>query len=412
MAMDEKLLEELADCIPGDAGRLDGARSRLLGVQEIMRTLTDHDHGLTAAEIREILRLRNWQSGKTPSEPAILDDLKALADSDLTSLSIEKPGRGTNAGFRCTKTALTSAQVRLLLNMVRTCKFITLEDCRELCDNLENMISIYQQDKIVEDVVVDERTRPVNPDAFTAADIAAQAIRRGKKISFEYCYHGFDGEEHLIENVDGSTVFTESPVALVFSFGDYYLETLPATIDPDDPRKHRSRRLDRVRNPRVSLEDIDDNPLVSELRESASTRTSQTFDMYGSGTALTLFLRVHENASNVIFDRFGHSCKFEHVTPKKDGDASYGYVCVSIQPSPTFFRWLFGMGSQIVIEKPKGELWSQTGSWNMLPYMKDLDDLCADYAAAIDGYKRQFEIAASPYEGFSFGADVSESKCK
>lgn len=400
MQTDMSLLEELADCIPGDAGRLDGARSRLLGVQEIMRTLTDSDHGLTVAEIRGILRFRNWQSCKLPSEPAILEDLHVLSESDLSSLVIETPSRGTNAGFRCLRTALSSAQVRLLINMVRTCKFITLEECRELCEALENMISIYQQDTIVEDVVIDERIRPSQPDAFTAADIAAQAIRTKRKIAFQYCYRGLDGREHLIEGTNGTTTFIETPIALVFSFGNYYLETWPADVDLGSVRKHRSRRLDRMRSPELIDEPAEDNDEIRRLKESVADRTAQTFDMLGDGISRTIFLRVNASASNVVYDRFGHDLIFEHVM-EYENELSIGYACVNVQLSPTFYRWLFGMGDSIEIVKPINELWALDGSWGALTYMKSIDALVEDYEAALKGYAKQFIVASRPYHDLS-----------
>ena len=145
----------------------------------------------------------------------------------------------------------------MLINIVRTCKFITDEECENLCEALESMVSIYEQDKIVEEVYIDERSRPQGQDVYKAAEVASEAMKLGKKISFEYCYYGLDGKEHLVKKTDGSAVFTETPISLVFSYGNYYLETWPEEQADEEHRLHFDRRLDRMRNPRVSEEMAD-----------------------------------------------------------------------------------------------------------------------------------------------------------
>ena len=198
--------EEMAEMLPGDIGVRDDARSRLLCTLGILMEYTDSENGLTASQIRDILAARS-RSGKRPSEPSVLADIKALAENGAPSIEIERPSRGKSDGFRCTKAHLTSAQARLLINIVRTCKFITLDECRQLCEALESLVSVYQQDRIVGEVFVDERPRPSEPDVFHAADVAAQSIELGKKMGFGYCYYGLDGKEHMLPTPSGGSEF-------------------------------------------------------------------------------------------------------------------------------------------------------------------------------------------------------------
>ena len=360
--------EEMAEMLPGSLGLQDDARSRLLCTLGILMQYTDSDHGLTAAEIRDVLESR-CESGKRPSEPSILADIEALSENGLPAIDIERPTRGKSDGFKCTKAFLTSAQARLLINIVRTCKFITLDECRQLCEALESLVSVYQQDKIVGEVFVDERPRPSEPDVYHAADAAAQSIELGKKMGFEYCYYGLDGKEHLLPAPDGGSEFQETPIALIFSNGNYYLETWPESPNEDLPRKHFSRRLDRIRNPRVLDADAERNKEIDVLKRSVPRRIGQTFDMYGDGTERHLFLKVNALASNNVLARFGHACKFENITTD-DADDEFGYLLVTVQLSPTFYRWLCGFGSMIQIVRPVNELWARGGSWAKHPASK------------------------------------------
>lgn len=389
--------KEMAEMLPGNLGLNDDARSRLLCILGILMEFTDSDCGLTAAQIRDILASRS-KSGKRPSEPSVLADIKALSESGLPAIEIKRPSRGEAGGFKCTKAFLTDAQVRLLINIVRTCKFITLDECRHLCDSLEGLVSVYQQDRIVGEVYVDERPRPTEPDVYEAANVAAQSIELGRKMGFGYCYCGLDGKEHLLNAPDGGHEFRETPIALIFSNGNYYLETWPESPNEHLPRKHFSRRLDRIRNPRILDAPAEENEDIDALRLSVPKRIGQTFDMFGDGVKRNLFLKVNALASNNVLARFGHACKFEHVSKSEDS-LEDGYLLVSVQLSPTFYRWLCGFGSQIQIVRPVNELWATSGSWAKHPASKrPFESLLEDYDAAINGYVTHLREALSPYE--------------
>ena len=389
-------LEELADCLPGDVGRLDDSRSRLLCVQEVLRTLTDSSHGLTIGEIREIIGLRSWQSGHVPSEPSVLADVHALIDANLESLEIARPSRGENVGFRCVGRTLTGSQARLLLNSIRTCKFITQDECRDLCEAVEGLLSVYEQDRVVADVYVDERARPSEAKTFEAADVIIRAIDAGKKITFEYIYYGFDGKEHNVVTDSGQASYIETPINMIFGFGNYYVETWPASIDPNSPRKHFSRRIDRMRNVAISEECAETTKEISELKKTVKERTSQTFDMFGDGVKRDLFLKVDQNAVNAVFAHFGHNCKFEHVEELPSGHMR-GFIRVAVQLSPTFYRWLCGMGDMVTIASPQNEIWANRGSWGKGSAKRSYKKLLQDYEAAIDGYVGHLYRALSPY---------------
>ena len=392
----EYTAEEFASMIPNNVGLDDDARSRLLCVFEILKTLTDANHGLTTSQIREILEARN-ASKKKPSEPSVLSDIKAIAENSYPTIDIERPTRGKSGGFKCHKVLFSSAQARLLINIVKTCKFINESECNSLCESLESLISIYEQEKIVSDVFVDERARPRESNVFEVADICAEAIKLGKKVSFEYCYCGLDGKDHLVPKENGESIYTETPIALIFSNGNYYLETWPEVIDENAERKHFDRRLDRMRNVRISNEEAVINDYIESLKTSVPRRTRQMFDMFATEKLCELFLEVDSYASNIVFAKFGHDCKFENITTNKEG-RQIGYLRIGVYLSPTFYRWLCGMGAKVQIAEPKGDLWEQAGSWSKLPTSAmSHSELVADYHHAVNGYTKYLKEILAMY---------------
>lgn len=366
--------EEMEGLLSESACLTRTGKSRTLAVMDILRAFTDGDHGLTAREIASVIGIR---TGREPSEGAVLSDLHEISANRPLGMGVTIPGRGESGGFRCERSALTVAQARLLVNMARTCKFVTAEQRSELCEAVYETVSISQQDAIA-GVCTDGREVPRSSDAFEAADVSLRALKAGRMIRFAYVDWGLDGVERPLTSPEGSMTFEETPIALVYSFGNYYLETW---ADHPSPGRRMTRRLDRMRRPEVSPRRARNTKEVGELRRSVRERTEQTFDMWGDGIPRTLFLRIDSSAARYAFDRFGHSLRVRHVAE----DGSHGYACITVQLAPTFYRWVVGMGGGVTITRPKDPSW-------LVPYWEDpsvakkgLEELEEDYRAAVSG---------------------------
>ena len=383
MMSDECKIKDMEELLPSRIGESGSMKSQMLLIVELLRTFTDEDHGLSSKEIRDVIELR---TGKRPSEQKVLSDIHELADNAPFGMCIEIPSRGESKGFRCTKTFISSAQARLLINMVRTCKFITPEQRHDLCKSLHDMVSYWQQDEIVESVDVDERELPTNQDVFGAADVAYEAIKKGKKVAFRYAMRNAWGKEYYQKTPDGEEEFEETPIALVFSFGNYYLETWS-----EEANKRFSRRLDRIRQPRVSDTVAVQSFDIWRLRRTTQERMSQQFDMWGDDITRELFLFVRDGGINYAYDRFGPNIKFRQIG--QDGQS--GYLCVRVQLGPTFYRWLFGMQGAITLAKPQSELWVGLFRNDLPNGLKPLKELIEDYEVAKEGLNKMLNMAFS-----------------
>ena len=175
----------------------------------------------------------------------------------------------------------------------------------------------------------------------------------------------------------------------VFSFGRYYLESMH--VDEGGSPSPYFHRLDDIADPVVTGKPLSDREKVESLRTRVVADTRQRVDMFGSGTAKKLFLEVSGTHAKYVYERFGHDLKFCHIDENDDRNV-IGYACVSVMPSPTFYRWLFGMDGAVRLAKPKGKRWVESFP-NAIA--SDLEAYIQDYEAASEGYKAALDAAIS-----------------
>lgn len=388
MRYSDEDFQYMAATLPDNVGLDHDARSRLLCVMEILSTHTDEDEGLTAKEIAQILKNRG-RLEDLPSEPTVLADIHAIAKNKPNDMDIHIPGKGKSGGFKCTGRLVSSNQARLLISIVNACKFISRKQCNELIEALNRLVSFNQQDQIAESVYIDKAEREDNDNVFEAISVASECIREKKNIAFRYSYRGFDGKRRFLSNDEGGELFDEMPIELVYSFGYYYLGT---SRDPHGENDIMMRRLDRMCDVRKAGPSPTDFKRISGLKREIEGRVKHQFDMMGDGITRTLFLKVKKGpAAQIIYNRFGRACKFNQIS--SDGDEAY--VRLKVQLSPTFYRWIFGMGDMVEIVEPKSFLWATSDAWG-----KDSpseEELMEDYKAARNGFVEMLDKVKEIY---------------
>ena len=92
-----------------------------------------------------------------------------------------------------------------------------------------------------------------------------------------------------------------------------------------------------------------------------------------------------------MFDRFGHSLKFAHITDTEG--VTTGYAHIKVQLGPTFYRWLFGHRGGIELVKPSSITWIRKFDDFRYAGSKEYRKLTSDYEAALKSYRLELERA-------------------
>jgi len=380
MTLSEDDVREYASLLP-ESMSCDNARERLLCVMEALRNLTDVDHRLSNADLRRVLAERFGEAA-IPAENTLNADIRALRSMNIAGCAFHT----SPSGSWCENRALNPAQVRLLFNAVQSSRFLTEGESRELQESLLGLVSVHEEYQLMGDVHVVQRLEAKGrSEVLAACSAIAQALRDDRKVEFEYTFNNFEGAQVALAGDDGATLRIETPTALYFSEGNYYLESYSAT-----PWRHNQcimrSRVDRMRAVRVSNERADLCEEVNEARRSAASRMKREVQMFG-GTPRTIFLRVGAEATNEVFDLFGFGLEFANFSGVPRDKDTTGDTCVTVAQSPTFFRWLTGTGGKVRIVAPPDALTVRAKPWAHLTGGKSHAELVEDFAAMTDAYR-------------------------
>lgn len=388
---EDKDFEKLASLLP-DEMRLEDNSSRLLCLVELMRTLTDEEHPLSYREIREVMKAR-FGADKAPSENTIAANLRSINESRCLGVRIHVDARGA----WCENTRISPANVRLLLNAVQTSRFLTTQQGKRLEKPLFDMVSYHQRalfesKRFYEHVQVEHRARREDQRVLETCDTILRAIRDRRKVEFCYTYLSFDKSKHVLTGDDGSRVRVETPIALIFSSDNYYLESYAEV-----PWRHASvtrSRVDRMTKVSVSDEPADD---VSAWRRTLPKRIKEAFDSMGGETRCVV-MRVRSDALNEVFDRFGYDIKFLNFHGTVGDPASTMDCAAYVAQSNAFFRWLSGTRGGVKLVRPAAiDNWPRRGPWakgdkvTQARMEQDFNELRRGYHAYLETAARAIE---------------------
>lgn len=301
---------------------------KLYYLLKFLQEKTDEEHAVTMPEILAYLQ-----------EHDISAERKSIyADfHDLEKLGYEVIGEkaGASYEYRLLTREFELAELKLLVDLIQTSKFLTLKKSQELISKLEGQCSEYDAKKLQRQVYVQDRVKADNESIYYSVDALQSAIAQNHMISFQY-FQWNTGKKRELRR--GGEPYEVSPWMLSFNDENYYLIAWD-----EKSRTIRHYRVDKMLN--ITMLDREREGKEAFEQENIATYSNKKFGMFG-GEEEKVKILFPNHLAGVFIDRFGKDIM---IVPRgKD----YSTVSVSVTVSQQFFGWIFGLGKEVRILSP------------------------------------------------------------
>lgn len=317
----------------------------MLLILDYLQKHTDETHDATTPQLIDYLAA----NGIKAERKSIYSDIQTLVDFGYDIVR----GPGPHDGYQLLSRDFELAEVKLLVDLVQSSKFITTRKSRELIRKLQHFVSENDARKLQRQVVVTDRNKTLNENIYYSVDVIYSAIANNRQIHFQY----FDWDVHkqMIPRKDGA-IYEVSPWLLTWDDENYYLVAYDSAAAC---MKHY--RVDKMLHIELSESPRAGRDLFEQI--DVASYSKKTFGMF-AGEEETIQLRCDNSLIGVIVDRFGSDVALRPY------DDTHALARMNIAVSPQFFGWLAGLSGRVTIYAPQSLAVSYKG------YLQRLLDGC------------------------------------
>lgn len=317
----------------------------MLLILDYLQKHTDETHDATTPQLIDYLAA----NGIKAERKSIYSDIQTLVDFGYDIVR----GPGPHDGYQLLSRDFELAEVKLLVDLVQSSKFITTRKSRELISKLQHFVSENDARKLQRQVVVTDRNKTLNENIYYSVDVIYSAIANNRQIHFQY----FDWDVHkqMIPRKDGA-IYEVSPWLLTWDDENYYLVAYDSAAAC---MKHY--RVDKMLHIELSESPRAGRDLFEQI--DVASYSKKTFGMF-AGEEETIQLLCDNSLIGVIVDRFGSDVALRPY------DDTHALARMNIAVSPQFFGWLAGLSGRVTIYAPQSLAVSYKG------YLQRLLDGC------------------------------------
>lgn len=299
---------------------------KLVYLARIFSENTDASHAMTLKELSEELAKYEIRAERK----SLYDDIELLRVAGL-DICVE---RSRQVKYYLGSRTFELAELKLLVDAVRSSKFITEKKSNSLVKKLEGLTSRYRAAQLHRQVTVGGSLKAENEEIFCNVDIIHRAIAENRKICFKY----FEWTPYKRRELrHGGRLYRISPWALAWDDENYYMigyDAEAATL------KHY--RVDKMLELYISEKGREGEKEFSAL--DMTQYSKQVFGMYG-GELCNVRLSCDNSLAGVVIDRFGTDI----VISNYDGRFE---LTAKVMLSPTFYSWVMGFGKKMRVLSP------------------------------------------------------------
>ncbi|MDE6742845.1 MAG: WYL domain-containing protein [Lachnospiraceae bacterium] len=301
---------------------------KLLYIAQILKEYTDADHPITTKALIERLEKLDIKAERK----SIYSDMECLRQFGM---DIEYLASRSEGGYYLASREFELAELKILVDMVQSSRFLTKKKSRELIKKLEGMAGRHEASQLQRAVYVGNRVKAENETVYYGVDMIHRAIQENRGISFQY-YEYTVGKE--LQYRKGGELYLVSPYYLTWQNENYYLIGVDEQLG-----EIRHYRVDRMKK----IELLQSGRRAQELFQDfdIAEYTNAAFGMFG-GTKTSVLLECHSSLIGVVIDRFGKEL------PVRKSDGEHFTVRIDVVLSSQFYGWLAGLGNRTKILSP------------------------------------------------------------
>ena len=297
---------------------------KLLYLMRLFLERTDEANPVTVPELIVAL----GQYGISAERKSLYDDFEALRHFGL---DIVQNGGKYYVGSR----DFELPELKLLVDIVQSSKFITEKKTLSLIKKLEGLASVHDARRLQREVYVRNRVKSMNESVYYNVDEISGAIQQDRAIRFRYFEYTPRKERRFRR--DGR-FYEASPYALLCDDENYYL------LAWDDAAKQMKHyRVDKMASISPKRTARQGKEAFQALDMSAYGKS--VFGMFG-GAAQQVRIRFADHLAGAVIDRFGK----EVVLAVED--ETHFIATLPVVVSPQFFGWVVGFGAEAEVLSP------------------------------------------------------------
>lgn len=299
-----------------------------LYIMKILLEKSDENHPLTVNDIISELAFYN-----IPAErKSVYTDIDLLESFGLDVIC----EKGRSNKYFIGEREFELPELKLLVDVVQSSKFITHKKSKELIKKIEKLTSVHEAKDLHRQVIVSDRVKTMNESIYYNVDAIHQAIQLCRKVKFKYFDYTVDKQLKFRQNGE---FYCVDPYALTYADENYYLI---AYHEKYNDISHF--RVDRMTEIEVSKEK---QPEMKEYKDfNVAKYSKKVFQMF-SGEMHRVELELDNSLINAVIDKFG---KEVNIFYKSDDSFK---ISIEVAATGTFFGWLIMFSDKVKIVSPQ-----------------------------------------------------------
>ena len=299
---------------------------RIIELLRFLYQQTDEAHAVTVSEMIEYLKSKGIPSVRQ----TVYTDLEALDTAGIDIVQIKSTQNRYFIGSRI----FEYPELKMLVDAVASSKVISAKKSQALIQKLGQLTSIQQAEQLQRLASLSSRVKPHNEKVYYIIDSIQTAILDQHQISFQY--NEYTPEKKKILTHDGYRYILD-PYALEWKNDHYYLIGY----------SHKHKGIAHFRVDRLTSVEPLDSKFQPMPDFDVAAYTNKMVDMFAAEHAEQVKLLCSNELMRVIIDHYGEDIE---ISPYDD---THFTVIIEVNPSGTFYGWVFKFMGKIRILSPQ-----------------------------------------------------------